>query len=79
MGDEGRVGAPGGEHQLQMSCQSKSQSKEGERTAVWPCLFFQLMHLGKLVANNKATASDFSTAACRGVSQPALRLMPSSS
>lgn len=74
-----RMGASSGKHQLQYASQSKSGLEARTDTVVWPCLFFQLMHLGKLVANRKATASDFSTARCRGVSQAALRLMPSSS
>lgn len=48
-------------------------------TASAPCLFFHGIQRGKRVAISIATASELSTAMCRGVSQLALRLMLSSS
>ena len=53
--------------------------REEARTESAPCLFFQGMQRGNLVASSVATASDVSTASKSGVSQLAFLLIPSSS
>lgn len=52
---------------------------ETPRTESAPCLFFQGIQRGNLVASSVATASDVSTASKSGVSQLAFLLMQSSS
>lgn len=53
--------------------------REASMRASAPCLFFQSMQRGKWAARSWATDSEISTASWRGVSQFALRLIPSSS
>ena len=60
-------------------CGGKEWGWGRRRTESAPCLFFQGIQRGNLVARSVATASDVSTASKSGVSQLAFLLIPSSS
>lgn len=75
---DGEKGPPnGGESERRRGIRGVCEVRAQSIIASAPCLFFHGIHLGKCAASNWATGSEVSTARWRGVSQLALREMPS--